>query len=415
MMFLIRFFKIKRPFGSGLLLVVLLIAQVAVVPCAAQTEPQPKPNPLVTDLKPFSGTPEPSPASPSNELSADNGNESVRETTKENGTVPENIVSPSAPVVRRIDEAKPMKPAPHLTEPGAARAGIVTERELAAQLQIFLDQQLFSPGRIDGKGGVFTQRALMRWQKANGFPQTGVVDENVPYKEIFPVYTEHVLQKGDLKMVGILPSKTSEQAKRSRLPYASTLEFLSERYHCSPEFLQKLNPGIKFAGLKAGDAVRVPNVAPFKVEEVLSSGNLTVIPEFKTRRIVVNRKETFLEVYDGEKMICAVPIAPGSPKHPTPQGKFRILGVATMPTFRWDAGVLNYGKRTDNFYLLPPGPNNPVGVVWIGLSKPGIGIHGTNNPASIGTWASHGCMRTANWDAIRLASLVTAGCSVEIQ
>ena len=86
-----------------------------------------------------------------------------------------------------------------------------------------------------------------------------------------------------------------------------------------------------------------------------------------------------------------------------------------MPTFRWDAGVLNRGVRTGNFYMLPAGPRNPVGVAWIGLNKAGIGIHGTNNPYSIGTFASHGCMRTANWDASRICHMVTAGVPVEIK
>ena len=96
-------------------------------------------------------------------------------------------------------------------------------------------------------------------------------------------------------------------------------------------------------------------------------------------------------------------------------GKWRILGIASMPTFRWDEGVLQRGVRTDNFYMLPAGPRNPVGVAWIGLNKPGIGIHGTNNPYSIGTFASHGCMRTANWDIARISWMVTAGVSVQIE
>ena len=93
----------------------------------------------------------------------------------------------------------------------------------------------------------------------------------------------------------------------------------------------------------------------------------------------------------------------------------RVVGVAAMPNFRWDEGVLNRGVRTENFYLLPAGPNNPVGVGWIALNKPGIGIHGTNNPYSIGTWASHGCMRTANWDIARISKMVTKGMPVEIK
>ena len=135
----------------------------------------------------------------------------------------------------------------------------------------------------------------------------------------------------------------------------------------------------------------------------------------EVKRVVVNRKDTILELYEGDVIIASIPIAPGSPAHPTPTGKWRILGVAAMPTFRWDAGVLARGVRTANFFMLPAGPNNPVGVGWIGLNKPGIGIHGTNNPYSIGTWASHGCMRSANWDIARLSKMVTKDVTVEIQ
>jgi hypothetical protein len=143
---------------------------------------------------------------------------------------------------------------------------------------------------------------------------------------------------------------------------------------------------VKFDDLKPGDEVRVPNVEPFKIEDMPATGNYPDKPEFKSRRIVINRRDTILELYDGDKLIASIPIAPGSPTHPTPPGKWRILGVAAMPTFRWDNGVLNHGVRTENFYMLPAGPNNPVGVGWLGLNKPGIGIHGTNNPYSIGTW-----------------------------
>jgi lipoprotein-anchoring transpeptidase ErfK/SrfK len=144
------------------------------------------------------------------------------------------------------------------------------------------------------------------------------------------------------------------------------------------------------------------------------TGNLPDKEEYKNRKIVITRGETILDLYEDDKLIAAIPIAPGSPAHPTPKGNWRIVGIASMPTFRWDAGVLNRGVRTSNFYMLPAGPNNPVGVAWIGLSKPGIGIHGTNNPHSIGTFASHGCMRTANWDVSRIAHLVTKGVPVEI-
>ena len=307
---------------------------------------------------------------------------------------------PAAP-----DTAEKKPDAPAEGEPQIPRAILVTKRELTAQLQIFLDQQLFSPGMIDGKPGKFITNALKRWQRAHALPETGEVDENVPLDSVFPVYIFHTVAKSDYKFIGNLPGKTAEQSHQKGLPYPGYTDFLAERYHCSTDFLARLNPKMSFGKLQPGDQVRVPNVEPFKVEDMPDTGNLPEREEFKTRRIVITRKDTILELFDGDNLIAAIPIAPGSPAHPTPAGKWRILGIASMPTFRWDAGVLSRGVRTSNFYMLPAGPRNPVGVAWIGLNKPGIGIHGTNNPYSIGTFASHGCMRTANWDISRICHM----------
>lgn len=309
--------------------------------------------------------------------------------------------------------------AEHSDGPPAARPILLDKREITAQLQIFLDQQLFSPGMIDGNSGRFLSQALKRWQRSKGLPETGQLDASVPFDKIWPVYTYHTVAKEDFKFIGDLPLKTSIQATKKYLPYSSYTEFVAERYHCSIDFLQKLNKGVKINALAAGDQIRVPNVEPFKIEEVPPTGNYPVVEEYKTRHIVINRRDTILELYEGEpenrKLIASIPIAPGSPKHPTPPGNWRIVGVASNPTFRWDAGVLNHGVRTDKFFMLPCGPNNPVGIGWLGLNKPGIGIHGTNNPYSIGSWASHGCMRSLNWDIARLSRMVTKGVTVEIQ
>ena len=321
----------------------------------------------------------------------------------------------AVPLKKFVADAAPKPAAPAEGEPQAARAILVTKRELTAQIQIFLDQQLFSPGMIDGKPGKFLTNALKRWQRAHALPETGVADDNVPLDSVYPVYTFHTVAKEDMKFVGDLPRATSEQSHKKFLPYPGYADFVAERYHCSTDFLSRLNPGVRFGKLNPGDQVRVPNVEPFKVEEMPATGNLPEREEFKTRRIVITRSETILELYEDDKLIAAIPIAPGSPAHPTPPGKWRILGIASMPTFRWDAGVLNHGVRTSNFYMLPAGPRNPVGVAWIGLNRAGIGIHGTNNPSSIGTFASHGCMRTANWDISRICHMVTAGVTVEIK
>ena len=292
------------------------------------------------------------------------------------------------------------------------KSGAITDAQV--QLQIFLDQKLFGPGKIDGRHGEFTTKAIRRYQLAHGLPETGT-PEGLPLDEIHPIYTTYEIRPEDLKFIGESPSKPQDQAKLKYLPYESLLEFLTERFHCAPEFLEKINPGMKLDSLKPGSVVKVPNVEPFKIEELTEIGSLPAIPEFLNRVITIDTREKMLDLRDGGKLIASLPITPGSDSLPTPPGTWKILGIAQLPTFRWDKSVLMTGVRSDTFYMLPIGPNNPVGVMWIGLNKPGIGIHGTNNPQTIGRAASHGCMRTANWDAVRLAKLITKGMTVVIE
>ena len=121
-------------------------------------------------------------------------------------------------------------------EPPVAKAVPVAKRDVTTQLQIFLDQQLFGPGKIDGRPGEFVGKALKRYQIAHGLPATGVLDANIPLDSVYPVYTFYTIQEGDLRFVGELPTQPQEQAKKKYLPYSSLLEFLTERYHCAPEF-----------------------------------------------------------------------------------------------------------------------------------------------------------------------------------
>jgi len=298
----------------------------------------------------------------------------------------------------------------------AARPGLVNEREVMTQLQIFLDQQLFGPGKIDGRGGEFTTKALWCYQRAHGLPATGRLDANIPLDSVYPVYTEYTIREEDLKYVGHLPVPNAAKAKLKFLPYDCVLEFLTERFHCDPKLLVQLNPSHgDLMQLKPGDIVRVPNVEEFKIEELPKRGAVPPKPEYKHRKIKISRKHRLLELTDGGALIASVPITPGSDKTPTPPGEWKIAGIAAQPNFRWDEGVLNHGVRTSEFWMLPPGPNNPVGVLWCQLNKPGIGIHGTNSPQTIGRSASHGCMRVANWDIVRLEKMITAGMQVTIE
>ena len=303
-------------------------------------------------------------------------------------------------------------------EPAVAKAVPVTTRDITTQLQIFLDQQLFSPGAIDGRPGEFVGKGLKRYQRAHGLPDTGILDANIPLDSVFPVYTFYTLKADDWKFVGPVPQQPSEQAKLKKLLYPEIIEFIAERYHVTPTFLAKLNPTVKFGSLKAGDTVRVPNVEPFVIESLPEEGLLPAIDEYKGRVIKIHRGNKMLELYDGEKLLASVPITPGiagGGAKDTPAGHWKILGIAAGPTFRWDKGVLEHGIRTENFFTLPPGPRNPVGVLWIGLNKPGIGIHGTSSAWTIGRATSHGCMRVGNWDVVRLSKMITKGMTVEIE
>ena len=300
----------------------------------------------------------------------------------------------------------------------AAKAIPVQTRDITTQLQIFLDQQLFSPGAIDGRSGEFIGKALKRYQRAHGLPDTGILDANIPLDSVFPVYTFYTIKPEDFKWVGDVPKQPSEQAKKKTLLYPDILQFVGERYHVSPDFLLKLNPTLKPDSLKPGGTLRVPNVEPFIIEDIPPQGFLPEIPEYLGRVIKIHRGNKMLELYDGEKLLAAVPITPGimgGGHKETPSGQWKILGIATSPTFRWDKGVLEAGKRSDTSFLLPAGPRNPVGVLWIGLNKPGIGIHGTSSAWTIGRATSHGCMRVGNWDVVRLSKMITKGMTVEIE
>jgi lipoprotein-anchoring transpeptidase ErfK/SrfK len=288
------------------------------------------------------------------------------------------------------------------------------EREAQVRLQVFLDGALFGPGKIDGLPGEFTTKAISNYQKANGLDPSGLPD-SLHISENAPAYTEYTLKAEDRKFIGNIPSKPAEQSHLNYLPYDSLSEFLTERFHCSAGLLEHLNPALPLDHLKIGDTVRVPAVVPFEIENVRAIAQLPEKPEYKNRQIYIDRKERQLRLIEEDVLIASAPITPGSQTLPTPPGKWRIYAISTMPSFRWDEGVLNHGVRTDQFFMLPPGPNNPVGVVWCALNKPGIGIHGTNQPDTIGRAFSHGCMRVANWDVIRLAQMITPGVAVIIE
>src|SRR5207244_273327 len=307
--------------------------------------------------------------------------------------------------------AAPVAPTPKST-PKVAVALPNYDEETATRLQIFLDNNNFGPGKIDGKMGEFFRKALISFKHAHAQRETGVVDQAM-LDQVPQTFTTYVIKADDVAYVGNLPTAHEEQAKLKFLPYTSLLEFVAERFHSAEDYIKKLNPGMDWENLEPGDELKVPNVMPFEIEKVTEQ-KIPAKPEFAARKIHVDTKERLLEVFDNDKLVCVFPITPGSTTLPAPVGTWKIQGAATWPWFRYDEGMLNYGVRTENYYNLPPGPNNLVGVLWMSLNKTGIGIHGTNNPETIGRAASHGCIRLANWDANRIKELVSVGNAVVI-
>ena len=327
-------------------------------------------------------------------------------------------VRPAPPATRRRLRAREHRlaaPAADTGEPKVAKAQPVDDREVMTQLQIFLDQQNFGPGKIDGSGKLFTAQALDRYRAAHGLPVNGKIDSDIPLDSVYPIYTTYQIKEGDLKFVGDVPSKPVDQAKKKYMPYPSLLQFIGERYHSDPDFLVKLNKGTNMDKLMPGDIVRVPNVVPFKIEDLAENPKLPVKPEFANRVITVDTKNRMLDLTDGDKLIASYPITPGSTTLPAPKGTWKILGICELPNFRHDEAMLMHGYRSKDFQMIPEGPRNPVGIMWMGLNKPGIGIHGTNSPWNIGRTGSHGCIRVANWDVIRLSAMVTEGMKVIIK
>jgi lipoprotein-anchoring transpeptidase ErfK/SrfK len=286
------------------------------------------------------------------------------------------------------------------------------DEETATRLQIFLDNSDFGPGKIDGRMGEFFRKALISYKHAHAMPKTGAVD-NWLLDQVPVTYTTYTVRPDDEKFIGSVPSSHAEQAKLKWLPYTSMLEYVAERYHSAEEFIKKLNPGKNWEHLAPGETLKVPNVLPFEIEK-FTEQKLQPNPAFTARKIFVDTKERLLEVFDNDQLVGVFPITPGSKTLPAPVGTWKILGAAVWPWFRYDEAMLNHGVRSSDYYNLPPGPNNLVGVLWMGLNKPGIGIHGTNNPETIGRAASHGCIRLANWDAARVKDLVSVGNTVII-
>ena len=335
--------------------------------------------------------------------------------------VPTHTEAQSRPVPARPVAEKPTSSLPSDLAKTLPSLDEDTRRGLA--LQVALDRAGFSPGEIDGASGANTERAMTAFKAVHGTTDFGEAYDN-------PVTTYTIGEQDVAGPFVQIPTDLIEQSKLSSLSYASVLELLGERFHASPKLLQRLNPGASFA---AGEEIVVPNVEPFMVPAPktetaphtaektgvaanVSAGNRTPAAPDRSVTVIVSDRTKTLQVQDADgKVIFHAPVTVGSVNDPLPVGEWKVNGVGRNPAFNYNPDLFWDADPSHAKAKLAPGPNNPVGVVWIDLSKEHYGIHGTPEPSRVGHTESHGCIRLTNWDALRVAGLVKPGTKVVLQ
>ncbi len=287
------------------------------------------------------------------------------------------------------------------TKDAAADFGSV-DRTLRAQ--VLLERAHFSPGVIDGATGDNTRRALRAYQSAQALPVTGEADEKTIEAlggADAPVLTRQSLSADDVAgPFKDTPEGPEAMSKVDSLPYGSVEEKVAEQFHVTPQWLRERNPDVE---LVAGATLTVPKL-----------DGAADLP--RPARVVVDESDKSLLLEDDSgKVIAHFPVTTGSAQFPLPIGEWKVTGVAADPVWYFDpkliAGTAADAKKAE----IPPGPNNPVGVVWIDLSKEHYGIHGTPDPARIGKTASNGCIRMTNWSATALSKVVGPGTPVTMR
>jgi lipoprotein-anchoring transpeptidase ErfK/SrfK len=274
---------------------------------------------------------------------------------------------------------------------GAAAPGVV-------RAQILLDRARFSPGQIDGRYGEDLNIAVRGYQKAHDLTPDGIIGEQMWRSlnaDSAPLLQTYIIKAADLRGPFVpIPDDVRKQARMKWLGYESPVEGLAEKFHISPQLLKQLNPGKTLK--KAGEVLIVPAVERS--------------PALRAARVVVSKSSRTVSAYgEGDVLLAQYPATLGGEHDPLPIGEWKITTVQHNPWFNYDPVHFWNAKPGDPKVKLPPGPRNPAGVVWMGLSKPHYGIHGSRDPGKVRREESYGCIRLTNWDAEDLSHMVQRG------
>jgi lipoprotein-anchoring transpeptidase ErfK/SrfK len=277
---------------------------------------------------------------------------------------------------------------------------------VGVRLQVLLDRAHFSPGEIDGKFGENAKKALRAYADAQQLPGTSDLTADVWKKletDNAPVLTNYTIAEKDVRgpFLHNLPHKMEAMKDIPKLSYTSPREGLAEKFHMSEQLLAALNPGQRFD--RAGDTI-----------VVVDTGDPNAANSPKATRVEIDKNRQTVKLFDrSNALIGFYPATVGSEEKPSPTGTLKVTAIEHNPTYRYDPKYHFKGVHSKRPFTIRPGPNNPVGTVWINLSAEGYGIHGTPDPGKVSKAQSHGCVRLTNWDAEQVAKEVSKGTPVD--